>query len=324
MLRVHLDTDIGGDIDDLCALALLLTAPTVTITGITTVLEEQGQRAGDARYVLAPAGRTAIPVAAGADLSLGRWRLPAGLPAADRYWPQPVPPAPGPLTAALDLLAQSIAQGAVVVGIGPWTNLALLEQRFPGLLGQTRLYLMGGTIHSPPPGFPDDRALVDYNLQADPEAAAIVLQSATPTLVPLEVTVQTALRRAHLPALRRSGPLGRLIARQARAFAADERPAERDRRTWAGLPPDFINFQHDPLTVAVALGWPGVAITICPLAFDHPTGRLVATDRGRPTPVVTAVDGEAFSRYWLGTVTARREAPGDRRPGGAVARDPGL
>lgn len=183
---------------------------------------------------------------------------------------------------------------------------------------------MGGTIHSPPPGFPDARALVDYNLQADPEAAAIVLQSATPTLVPLEVTVQTALRQAHLPALHRSGPLGRLIARQARAFAADERPAERDRRTWAGLPPDSIDFQHDPLTVAVALGWPGVAIATCPLAFDQTTGRLVATDRGRPTPVVTAVDGEAFSRYWLETVTAQRKAPGDRRPGGASARDPGL
>ena len=36
MLKVHLDTDLGGDSDDLCALAMLLKWPNVQITGITT------------------------------------------------------------------------------------------------------------------------------------------------------------------------------------------------------------------------------------------------------------------------------------------------
>src|SRR5215471_13488469 len=65
-IKVHLDTDIGGDIDDLCALALLLNWPDVEITGITTVLEHGGKRAGYARYALALAGRGEVPVAAGA------------------------------------------------------------------------------------------------------------------------------------------------------------------------------------------------------------------------------------------------------------------
>ena len=39
MLIVHLDTDIGGDIDDLCALALLLRWKGVELTGVTTVAE---------------------------------------------------------------------------------------------------------------------------------------------------------------------------------------------------------------------------------------------------------------------------------------------
>ena len=46
MTKLHLDTDIGGDMDDLCALALLLKLPDVELTGVTTVAEEQGRRAG--------------------------------------------------------------------------------------------------------------------------------------------------------------------------------------------------------------------------------------------------------------------------------------
>ncbi len=36
MEKVHLDTDLGGDTDDLCALAMLLKWPDIQITGITT------------------------------------------------------------------------------------------------------------------------------------------------------------------------------------------------------------------------------------------------------------------------------------------------
>ena len=55
MTKIHLDTDIGGDMDDLCALAMLLKWPDLEITGVTTVSEEQGRRAYLPR--LARAGR---------------------------------------------------------------------------------------------------------------------------------------------------------------------------------------------------------------------------------------------------------------------------
>ncbi len=42
MTKIHLDTDIGGDMDDLCALAMLLKWPDLEITGVTTVSEDQG------------------------------------------------------------------------------------------------------------------------------------------------------------------------------------------------------------------------------------------------------------------------------------------
>jgi purine nucleosidase len=306
-IKVHLDTDIGGDIDDLCALALLLSMPDVEITGITTVLEDAGKRAGYARYALALAERSDIPVAAGADLRLGCFGLPADLPSEERYWPEPVPPSPGPIEAALDLLKQSIAQGAIVVGIGPFTNLSLLDRRHPGILGQATLCLMGGSIKAVPPTFPAWDHAMDYNVQADVSSAKHVLESAKPTLVPIEVTVQTALRRCHLPALRQSSPVGQLIARQAEAFAQDWDNATQYGPTCTGLPPDIINFQHDPLACAVALGWDGVTVETLPLALDVEAGqlRMRIAAGGQPVRIVTGIDREKFDTFWIDTVTRR-------------------
>lgn len=183
-IKVHLDTDIGGDIDDLCALALLLNWPKAELVGVTTVLEHGGKRAGYARYALALAKRNDVPVAAGADIRSGRFQLPADLPPEERYWPEPVRPSPGPIDAALDLLKQSIEQGAVIAGIGPFTNLSLLERRYPGILADAKSCLMGGSINPPPPGFPAWDFETDYNVQADSAAAKHIFESARPTLVP--------------------------------------------------------------------------------------------------------------------------------------------
>ena len=47
MYKIHLDTDLGGDIDDLCALAMLLRwSEDVQLSGITTVADANGSRAG--------------------------------------------------------------------------------------------------------------------------------------------------------------------------------------------------------------------------------------------------------------------------------------
>jgi inosine-uridine nucleoside N-ribohydrolase len=57
VLRVHLDTDLGSDTDDLCALAMLLGWPDVDVVGVTTVSDPGGIRAGMTRYALGLAGR---------------------------------------------------------------------------------------------------------------------------------------------------------------------------------------------------------------------------------------------------------------------------
>ncbi|HVF49951.1 MAG TPA: nucleoside hydrolase [Pyrinomonadaceae bacterium] len=304
-MKIHLDTDLGGDIDDLCALAMLLRWPDVEITGVTTVAEEGGRRAGYVRRALELEGRREIPVAAGAD-------APRSLHYYDDriYWGERVAPAPNPLAEALALLCRSIERGATVVGIGPYTNLSLLEQQHAGILSTVKLFLMGGSISPPPRGFPQWGFEMDYNIQSDVEAARLVFEHSRPTLVPLSATVQTALRRTHLKALRGAGALGRLIARQAEGFARDERMEEKFGLTCSRLPPDIINFQHDALACAVALGWnEGVEIARVPLRMEVRDGLLHQSldDAGRPLPVVNAIDGERFSQFWIDTLARQAQ-----------------
>jgi inosine-uridine nucleoside N-ribohydrolase len=52
MPNLHVDTDLGGDIDDLCALAMILNWPNAELLAVTTVAEHQAKRAGHARDVM--------------------------------------------------------------------------------------------------------------------------------------------------------------------------------------------------------------------------------------------------------------------------------
>ncbi|GIV70930.1 MAG: hypothetical protein KatS3mg048_3792 [Caldilinea sp.] len=137
-----------------------------------------------------------------------------------------------------------------------------------------------------------------------------------PVLTPLSVTVETALRRAYLPTLRQAGPLAQPIAHQAEASAEEEQMEARFGQTRPGLPKDIINFLHDPLARAIALGRSeGTKIRELPLRLKIQDGWLrqyVDPDRGRPIRVVTQVDGNRFSEDWLALVCASQTC--DHRP----------
>lgn len=311
MFKLHLDTDIGGDIDDLCALAMVLNFPEKELVAVTTVSEIGGKRAGYARYVLETAGRKDVQVAAGADVSLGCYRhwQPGVHPDENAYWPERIQDAPGREADAIDLLESSIQEGVTIAATGPYTNLALLERRSPGILTSAHLVLMGGFVFPPRKGLPQCGREMDYNVQVDPDSAELVLKCANPLLVPLSVTLETALRRCWLPALREGGPIGQLVARQAEAFAAEEGMESRFGLTCEGLPHDIINFLHDPLACAIALGWnDGVEIQEVSLKSEVEDGYLCQTldTNGKDTRVVTRVNGSKFSEFWLSTVCAQK------------------
>jgi purine nucleosidase len=302
-MRVHLDTDLGSDTDDLCALAMLLGWPGAELTGVTTTTDPGGLRAGMAAYGLGLAGRTDVPVAAGAEGTLAEPMAPFDFP---DYWPEPIAPRPSPPGEALALLAAGAEAGATVVAVGPSTNLALLETLRPGLLGRAGVVVMGGHVPAARAGFPPQGPEDDFNLQQDQLAARVVLERCDPVVVPLAATTQVTLRAAHLPRLRAAGPLGALLADQGEAHGRDHAMAALG-RSWPGLPDDLLNFHHDPLACAVALGWDGVTVEQVPTRPEVRGGRLrmtrlAAHPAARPLRVVTAVDGPAFEEAWLAAV----------------------
>ena len=124
-------------------------------------------------------------------------------------------------------------------------------------------------------------------------------------LVPLEVTVQTFVRRHDLPRLAAAGALGALLARQGEATLDD---LEFDRlfgRRHDGLPEDLVNFMHDPLAVAAGCRWPGVTVEEIPIRLEWAGEeylRTVEDAAGRAFRVVTAVDAHALLAHWLEVV----------------------
>ena len=304
-MKVRLDTDLGGDPDDACALTMLLGWPGVEIVGITTNLEVAGRRAGCVSHYLQLAGRTDIPVVAGAGSSLTTGRTFDATWGDERYWPTGVAPQPAPPGAALDLLAANAADGATIVAIGAQTNLALLEIVRPGSLSGVRVVAMGGWLGQPGAGLPSWGPERDWNVQCDTRAAEVVAAAAELTLVTMPVSMRAHLRGSDLLRLRRAGPVGSLLARQSEAYAHDS-----DRRSLAaanrGLPDDLVNFHWDPVTCAVAVGWPGVEVAERFVRPQLSEGVLDFHDHpdGRPTRVTVDIDADAFAETWLRCVEA--------------------
>lgn len=306
MIKVHLDTDIGGDLDDLCALAMFLKWPDVEITGITTVSEDKGIRAGFANYALNLAKRNNISVKAGADVMGSYYRMKLGYQN-EQYWPGKITPLLNSLDEALELLKKSIESGSIIVAIGPYTNLYLLDQKYPGILKKANLFLMGGYTYPIREGYPKWGNIFDYNIQVDVKSAKYVLENSNPTLIPLTVTVETFLKRSFLQMLKNSDDLSKLIACQGEAFAKDEKMEEKYGKTCPNLPNDLINFLHDPLAVAIALGWRDeVEIKEVLLKYEIMDSWLTEKidPSGKPTKIVTKINGEKFSNFWLKEVTS--------------------
>lgn len=308
-MLVHLDTDIGGDTDDLFALAMLLRSSGVEIAGISTSTEIGGKRAAMARYVMRLANNNTIPVAAGAEGKLGPspWPIVPALPAERLFWPDGLDPVQGRPGEVIDLLDANITRGATVIAIGPLTNLAAYEAIRPGRLATVPVFICGGWINSARTGFPQWSSEVDYNIQQDQEAARLVISRCAPTLIPISITAEVFLREADLQRLEAEGPLGQLIANQAKLQAGYEKKQEYGRQ-FLLLPDDLLNFHYDPLTCAAAVGWDGIEISDLSISLDNPEGFILMRrdPNGVPVRFATAVNGIRFNRYWLDVVTSRR------------------
>lgn len=305
-MRLHVDTDFAGDPDDACALAMVLGWPGVELVGVTTTADPDSRRAGYVKAFLGLLGISDVPVAAGAGRSMSGHPM-GDIPDHDRFWGTSVsPPTPRKVepSDAVDLIAGNLESGATLAAIGPYTNLALVHQAHPGSLTGMPVVTMGGWTHPFAAGYPAWGPARDWNVQCDPEAALTLFGSAADlTLVPCATAVSGVLRACDLPALRRTGRVGELLARQslARADGAGYAALGRDH---PALPEDLVNFHWDPVTCAVALGWSGATTEVRELVpvREHDGLRFEAQSGGRHTRVVTSIDGPALAETWLHAV----------------------
>jgi purine nucleosidase len=188
---VLLDTDIGSDIDDAFALALIVNSPELDLLGVTTVSGDSEARARLAAKMLVDAGRLDVPVAAGASgqpLPIQQCRLAEGFKS-----PSLLP------IAAEDFLESEIRRrpGQItIVAIGPLTNVAALLKKYPDAAKEIKqIVLMGGSVER---GYaPGSRPEAEYNIKMDPAAAQVVFSSGVPiVMAPLDVTAMLQLDAA--------------------------------------------------------------------------------------------------------------------------------
>ena len=183
-VKLVLDTDIGGDIDDALALALALNSTEIELLAVTTVNTDPPLRARIAAKMLRTWGREDVPVAPGQrDMFDGSPTYEKDInQAAVLTGDDQQPGGDG-----VDLIIDTVGShpGEVdLVSIGPMTNIAVAFQRAPELAAKVgRLVIMGGSLHS--------ERKVESNIKCDPAAAAYVFDlPVAKVLVPLDVTMR--------------------------------------------------------------------------------------------------------------------------------------
>jgi inosine-uridine nucleoside N-ribohydrolase len=209
--KILLDCDPGHD--DAIALLLALASPELELLGVTTVAGNQtlDKTTANAIRLLDFAGRSEVPVAAGADRPLVRPQYVASYVHGETGLDGPdlPPPQGAPLERhAVDFLADQIREhegGVTLVPTGPLTNVALMLALHPDARPE-RVVLMGGAIAEG-----NVTPAAEFNIWADPEAAARVFASGLDvTMVGLDVTHKALFTSAHVGRL--AGRVGRMVA----------------------------------------------------------------------------------------------------------------
>ncbi|HUX09178.1 MAG TPA: nucleoside hydrolase [Terriglobia bacterium] len=190
-IPILVDTDIGTDIDDAFALALVARSPDLDLLGVTTVSGDTHARARLAAKLLWVSGLRRVPVVAGEPgrplpMEQTRW-------ASDFKSPQL---RPGNAVDFLDATLRRLPGKTTIVAIGPLTNIAALLEKDPAIGKKiSQIVMMGGSIAH---GYGNDPTpAAEYNIAADPPAAQKVFSSDVHILmVPLDVTAMLQLHAA--------------------------------------------------------------------------------------------------------------------------------
>ena len=187
-IPILFDTDIGTDIDDAFALALIVRSPEFELLGVTTASGDTQARARLAAKLLQEAGQPKVPVVAGEP---GK-----ALPIDQTRWADGFSSPAIRSEKAVDFLKEQIEKrpGEItLVPVGPLTNVGALLKGHPEVAKKIkRIVLMGGAVAH---GYGDSpQPVAEYNIAQAPEAAQVVFKSGVPILMaPLDVTAMLQL-----------------------------------------------------------------------------------------------------------------------------------
>ena len=252
--QLILDTDIGDDIDDAMALALIMASPELQLVGVTTVFGNVLARSRQARTLLTAGGSrfAKIPVSVGCSRGIttvrhdglmsafsDRNRLPNqdGTCLAESELPKLDP------RLGVDFLIETILSGdgnIIPVLIGAMTNFALAIVKEPRIVERVpRLLVMAGEFRRP---------MAEWNIRCDPEAAAIVFSSGIPIdLIPWHVGDVVQLTPEEVAQMNASDkPVCRRLSAAIQAWQSD-RLSDAQAVAW---PPPRL---YDPMTIATLL-----------------------------------------------------------------------
>jgi purine nucleosidase len=204
MHKVVLDTDIGTDVDDALALAVLLGSKDVDLIGITTVYGDTNLRSTIAMHLCSLQNRT-IPTFNGENNPIsGREVWMSGSEGKnfkdlDSFTPQP--------TSAVDFLVNAVVsqpKSIDVIAIGPLTNIARAIQTDLDFVKKVkRVWIMGGDF---------TQSRVEHNFNCDIDAARIVLESNVPiSILDLPSSQKTIIRMEEIEQIRNAPVFGALL-----------------------------------------------------------------------------------------------------------------
>jgi purine nucleosidase len=312
--KIILDCDPG--IDDALAITFAVGSPDLDLIGLTSVAGNVGLdlTTSNAQRVCEFIGASGIPVTPGAAAPLLRPPIDARLVHGDSglggaRLPDPLTrPAGGH---AIDYIIDTIkaAPGEItLVATGPLTNIALAVHREPQLVNLVSDFvIMGGSASRG-----NVTPAAEFNIGADPEAAAVVFRAGwTVTMVGLDVTLQARATPAVKDRLRPLGPLAaELVLPGLDQYATDADPlaasplADGEQAAPdGGSPPDGPGpAVHDVVAMAYTAA-PGLLGCLPARVEVETTGRwtsgMTVTDFAAPEGernalVATAIDVRGF------------------------------
>ena len=242
--KIILDCDPGHD--DAMAILLAHGNPEIELLAITTVAGNQtlDKTSLNARRVCTVAGIRDVPIAAGCDRPLTRELKTAAYIHGESGLDGPAFPEPTVRLDerhAVDLIIELLMSSSgdiTLVPTGPLTNIAMAVRKEPLIVKKIQaVILMGGAYTRG-----NTTPAAEFNIYADPEAAAIVFTAGWPlTMVGLDLTHQALATTA---VLKRLAALGTPISKIAVQLMEFFREAYR-RNAGFDSPP-----VHDPCAVA--------------------------------------------------------------------------